>query len=486
MRTIMKSCFNQKDREYLENLIYLKNAHDEHKSLGIPLLGNDLYLNFLDYMKKTYDNSRQFPSENLFLINFPDLPKDTFTNVQVIPLEDFHVYVNNYINNRLNKTISNRIKELLNEIADDGLTQEIADQLEGFKKLSNKNKTPDISLRQYSRDNYDERLKRPMGMITGIEKLDNLIGGMDEGTVSVIAGYTSHMKTMFAINAAYLNSYYNGYNIAYFSLETPKDMMYDQLLSRHSHDSNFPKYQFIPHEKIRKCTLSQDEQDYLFNEIEPDLYTDYTDREGNKCKRGRVVFFDLSDFETFSFTEISNTLEALDDKLGGNLDAVIVDYAQLCKFVEGGTYLGDDNRIINYYVAYFRKIAQGFRSGKKKKKLIVILLSQINRESWKKAAKKDGYYDLTCLADANELERGASRVFTTYTSENMKIVKEAQVQLLKNRNGATMWEPEKVFADPEAYVYGDDFDSFGQALGGNISQNSLADALSVLDSDDLF
>ena len=495
MQVIIKSCFDQNNDEYLEYLVYMLEIHKEHKAYGISLLGEGLNLNVLEFMVESYENSLKFPSEKLFLMNFPDLPKDIFNNISIIPLEDFHVCVANYLKQRVNIAISNRMKELIGIVAKDGLTQEIAEEIDALKKLSNKSAAPDIQLRQYSCDNYAERLNKPLGMKTGIPQLDDLIGGMNEGTVSVIAGFTSHYKTMFAINIARLNAYNNGYNIAYFSLETPKDIMYDQYLSRHSYDMKFQKYDYIPHVKIHRCALSQEEQDYLFNTIEPDLYQDFLARDGKIRKRGLTTFFDLSDFETFSFSEISNVLEALDDKLNGRLDALIVDYVQLCKFMEGGAHLGDDNRIINSYVAFFRKLAQGFRSGSKKKKLIVILLSQINRESWKKASKnKDnrGCYDLTCLADANELERGASRVFTTYTSENMKFNKEAQVQLLKNRHGQTMTEPKSVYADPEPYFFGEENDSFGQTVsstagstvGSTMLQKAIDDILSALDNQD--
>ena len=46
-------------------------------------------------------------------------------------------------------------------------------------------------------------------------------------------------------------------------------------------------------------------------------------------KRGKVIILDESDFKTFSFGEISSVIEKVDDKLGGKLDCVIVDYIQL-------------------------------------------------------------------------------------------------------------------------------------------------------------
>ena len=62
----------------------------------------------------------------------------------------------------------------------------------------------------------------------------------------------------------------------------------------------------------------------------------------------------------FSFGEISSVIEKVDDKLGGKLDCVIVDYIQLCKFSgQGVTY--DANSQINSYVTFFRRLAQNFK-----------------------------------------------------------------------------------------------------------------------------
>ena len=500
---LIKSCFNSTNPEMKEHLDFLLSEHKRYKKdqidifwkpkKPIPLAPDCYEIDFLEYMQTSFENSGQFPSENLFRLKFP-AAKINFATVSTIPVEDFRVYIANLIRDKLNKISSNFLYNLTSHVAKNGIDDEVQEYVAEIKKRTGKAKKPDIELRQDGRHNYLERLKRPLGLKTGISRLDDSIGGMDTGTVTVIAGFTSHYKTMFAMNVAYNNSYHYGYNIAYLTLETPKEVMYDQLLCRHSYDIKFPMCEFIPQDAIRKQILSHDEMDYLFDVIEPDLHAPYHARDDNgklmydddsnpiTKDRGLVTFFDLSDFETFSFEEITNTLETLDDMLDGKLDVVIVDYVQLCKFMEGGASLGsDDNKIINAYIAFFRKLAHGFRSGSQKKQLIVVLLSQINRNSWLKATKNEGRYDLTCLADANELERGAARVITTYTTENMKVTSDAQVQLLKNRHGATLPDPINVFARPDAYVYGEESDIIGQGFGGYLPTNNIMGALSALD-----
>ena len=283
-------------------------------------------------------------------------------------------------------------------------------------------------------------------------------------------GYVTHNTTM-SLNIAHLNAYELGYNICYLSLETPKEDINWNLLSCHSYSTKFQRYNFVSHAKMRWGTMTADEEDFIFNEVEPDLKNDYIDDDGNTRKRGKVIILDESDFKTFSFGEISSVIEKVDDKLGGKLDCVIVDYIQLCKFSgHGVTY--DANSQINSYVTFFRRLAQNFKKEIKEdgteevRQLTMILLAQINRSSWQKASRNDGRYDITCLADANELERGSARVFTTYTSEDLKARKSAQVQILKNRAGQTMYDPVTVYADGEAYVFMSE-DGMNSSFGGD-------------------
>jgi hypothetical protein len=268
--------------------------------------------------------------------------------------------------------------------------------------------------------------------------------------------------------------------LVYISLETPKEDMYFNLYCRHSLEEKFNKYNCIPHDNIRQMKLSQEQFDYLHSVVVPDLSSPSLDRGGNPCERGQLIILDESDFVTMSFTDIYNVLEQIDIKLGGKLDGFIVDYAQLCKFTDNAKGM-DDNRIINSYITFFRRLTQKFRSGKHKKKLIGIILSQINRTSWLKASRKDGYYDLTCLADANELERGSYRVMTTYTTEEKKNAGSAQVQILKNRGGTTMLNPLEVSALGESYYFGDSRDNVNATLGV-MESNNLADVFDIFNN----
>lgn len=293
---------------------------------------------------------------------------------------------------------------------------------------------------------------------------------VDGSPTYCLNGYVTHNTTM-SLNIAHLNAYELGYNICYLSLETPKEDINWNLLSCHSYSTKFQRYNFVSHAKMRWGTMTADEEDFIFNEVEPDLKNDYIDDEGNTRKRGKVIILDESDFKTFSFGEISSVIEKVDDKLGGKLDCVIVDYIQLCKFSgHGVTY--DANSQINSYVTFFRRLAQNFKKEIKEdgteevRQLTMILLAQINRSSWQKASRNDGRYDITCLADANELERGSARVFTTYTSEDLKARKSAQVQILKNRAGQTMYDPVTVYADGEAYVFMSE-DGMNSSFGGD-------------------
>ena len=159
---------------------------------------------------------------------------------------------------------------------------------------------------------------------------------------------------------------------------------------------------------------------------------------------GQIKILDETDFKTFSMSEIREKLEAVEDemmeKTGYGLDAVVWDHANLFKFNSSGKRRQNEGSEINEYVSFIRKLSMTFRKDKDTglmKKLSMVILAQVNRDGWKRSVKNKGRYDLRALAEANELERAAQLIFTIFTDDNMKMAKEATVQLLKNRNGVT-------------------------------------------------
>lgn len=487
MKNLLFNCFGKSDKTCVDNLqIYLDESENFKKGYKVDKLLTKNEKSYIEYLIKSFEDSGVVPSLDLFEKVYPETAGQ-FVNCVVV--DDLRNYVFNLLDKRVNNYISERLAVLNKDVRDYGITVEITDEFNRLQALSNRNKAKDIEIKLDARTEYESKKLRPSGLQTGIREVDSRIGGMSPGTVTTIAGFTSQYKTTFALNIARLNAYYLGYNIVYLSLETPKQDMYWNLLSCHSYETKFSKYNFIGHEKMRQCKLLKDEEDYLFNVVEKDLKEDYIDEDGVKRSRGKIIILDESDFNTFSFGEVSAVIEKVDDELGGTLDAVIVDYVQLCKFSgEGVTY--DANSQINSYVTFFRRLAQRFRREVDKstgeetiRQLTVILLAQINRTSWQKASRNEGRYDITCLADANELERGSYRVFTTYTDEDKKARKTAQVQILKNRTGQTMYDPCTVYADGESYVFMDE-DSMSQSFNAD-GQSSIDSAFSMLDSSDL-
>ena len=492
MRNIIYSCFSKSDPTYIEALEMFEMESDNYvKNFKVSGVLHEKEREYFDFIIKSFQGSGTTPSQKLMCDMFPELKTqfmDT-TGITEISSSDLRVYIFNLVDARVNEYVSKRIAELNIKVRESGITSEIASEFDKLQKLSNRNKAKDIDISIDGKENYTNLKLRPLGMVTGIKAIDDKIGGMNEGTMSVIAGFTSQFKTTFAVNIAYLNSYFYGYNVAYITLETPKQDMYWNLLSLHSYDTKFSKYSFIGHDRMRQCKLTPEEESYLFDVVEMDLKESKMEVNGEQHNRGKIVFLDESDFDSFSFGEIQAVLEKVDEKLGGNLDAVIVDYIQLCKF-SGKGVISDETTQINAYASFFRRISQNFKkitneNGEEKtKQLIVVLLSQIRRESWRKAATHNGVYDITCMSDSSELEKSAMRIFTTYTTEEMKQRKVAQVQILKNRTGQTLIaEPATVFADGEFYAFMDEdgMDTNTFAVSGDAT-SSLEAAFSGIGS----
>ena len=464
METVFKSLLNKSTEDYLSYIDYFL---DVERKVLISTQEEQAFL----FLKESYENSGTTPTEDYFLQKF-DMMKVPFKSAKALSLVDLKVHVANLIHKRVNQDASKNLMKIATEVAQSGFTYEHLDLIRQYAHLSQEDVVVDTTKSSDSfRDFYNQKKQQPTGLQTFIKDIDTKIGGMGPGSLTTLAGYTSHGKTTLAANIAYNNAKKLNYNICYISLEVPKeDMMYN-FLSRHSFEPKFTQFAYVPHEKMRFCTMSDEEEKFIMEDVLNDFMT-----EG-----GKIRILDETDFKTMSFGEIREKLENVDDQMieetGYPLDAVFVDHAQLLKFSQNGKKFSSEIAMMNEYISFFRKLAIDFRKDSEgnSRKLAVLLLSQINREGWKKAVKNNGQYNLNALAEANELERGSQIIMTIFTDEQLKLANEARIQLLKNRNGVTMTEPASLFADFRAYVIGDDMQGFSDTM-------SMDDLESVFDS----
>lgn len=226
----------------------------------------------------------------------------------------------------------------------------------------------------------------------------------------------------------------NGISTSMISLEMPVRYLYAQMLSCFSFSPSWPGSP-IPSLSIIKGELSEE-----------DLFDLYKCEEAFKALPGKIFIFGVDDLSG----SVDKALPSVcHDLARRGCSTLIVDHVQLLKYYIPGT------RDVSGVDSIIKKLTDTAleldRSGHDFR---IILLSQINRESYKKALRRGGRYDITAMAEYNELEKSCTYMLAIFSTEEMKEMKEASVQLLKNRLGATIEEPTTVFVDPSFCVFG--------------------------------
>jgi len=290
---------------------------------------------------------------------------------------------------------------------------------------------------------YTARENLPAGLLTFVQPVDELIGGVEIGTMMVLLGFTGHFKTTAAINMLYNNCVVLGYNVAFFTMEVPKEQVSLAILSRHSFNPKFHSvHPPVKAMSIRKNLLEEDEKKFLFDVVEPDLYEnkDY----------GKFYLLENYDFATIDVPGMSAMLNELSLKDGSTIDCLMVDYLQLFQYLPVPPNVPKGISVGDFFVREFAELAKNCNG----KRMAVILLSQANREGHKRAVRNDGKYDLQALAEFHELERSASYILSLYTDDQMREINEVKVCLMKNRFGNIMDNPVTILTDPQYCVLG--------------------------------
>lgn len=450
MDKIIKTVLGKSDEKYYR---YVELLLDVEKRMLISPQEEKL----LEFLRESFENSGTLPTEEFVVSKFPEY-KVPLSSAHEISLHDLRVEYYNLITQRTNQNASRELMKIAQEVSQAGLTYDHMDRVRQYLRLTDEEEIVDVTDSPESfRDYYQKKKEQPQGMRTYIRQIDDNIGGLGYGMLMVLMGYVAQYKSTLALNIVYNNAKKLKYNICMISLEMPKEDILFNFLCRHSYEPEFSEHAFIPAKKIRQCELSEEEEAYVFGQVLDDFYDP---------SKGMIKILDETDFKTLSFGEIRAKLEEVDDemfeKTGYGLDAVVVDHIGLLKFNGTGRHDIDGND----YVSFFRKLGISFRKSEDgtMRKLMTILLAQVNREGYKRAEKNKGRYDLRAIAEFNELERAGQVIVSIFTDEDMKLAKEAVACLLKNRYGATIADTISVYADPESQVVGEEMEGFSTVM----------------------
>lgn len=347
-----------------------------------------------------------------------------------------------FISNKTKMKLTSELTNIAMDIAKPG--SNIKEAQEKLLKIINSTKDTEETnkINTYDIENKLEELhNKPEvhGIPFGIDFIDDQYPGTTPGSFTIIGGYTGSMKTTLAVNHIFIGML-QGYNSVYFSLEVSEEDLIYNLMSLYTITCTSEP---IKRDDIKKLKFKDKEK---FNKIFTDLMS----------LPGKINIYDESMIESYSQTAFNSIIHKVDEefkeKTSRGLDIIVLDHAQLLKYDSDSKNNIDPYKVLNSWTDYFRKFAS--RDNK-----AVILVSQTSRGGYEYATKHGGQYLLTGLAEANELERGATCVITVYSNDELKSSGQLSVQILKSRYSPPMLEPITTDIKPEYYLVGSGYNT---------------------------
>lgn len=257
-----------------------------------------------------------------------------------------------------------------------------------------------------------ERMNRkddPVRMLTGIDGVDGLTGGIYRKELMVLGAKTSSGKTALAMFIAH-NIAHRKKSVLYFSFE----MTGDQTMSR-----LFTGYANVEADRLRIGGLRKEDLKLMKAYAE----------------RLKGVPFYFANPPSMSLAALRAEIMLKQRK--GECDVVVIDYLHSAAPLPEGKETQE---------AVIRSMITGLKSIAVEANCAMIVLSQLNRESVKRGEEKSKYIPmLTDLRDSGAVEYVADCVLMLSRPElddpkynkYSKGPKQIDIYVLKNRNGAT-------------------------------------------------
>lgn len=245
-------------------------------------------------------------------------------------------------------------------------------------------------------DELHKRDSRYRGLETGFTDLDNLLSGLQDSNLIVLAARPGQGKTAFVINITQFISAVTKQPVGIFSLEMSKEELVDRLLISQAN---------IDAWKLKTGKLSEDDFEKLSNAM------------GELAEA--PIFID--DTPGISIAEIRSKARRLQMEHG--LKLIVVDYMQL---VAPGRRF--ENRVQE--VTY---ISQSLKNLARELKIPVIGVSQLSRAVEQRGDRKPQLAD---LRESGSIEQDADVVMFLYSrDEEFTPQRIVNINIAKHRNG---------------------------------------------------
>jgi len=233
------------------------------------------------------------------------------------------------------------------------------------------------------------------GVPTGFTDLDNMLAGMQDSNLIILAARPGIGKTTFATNIAQYAAVEKKMPVGYFALEMSNLEMVDRMLVSQAN---------IDAWKLKTGNLKDDDFARLSEAMgilaEAPLYIDDTP--------GQTIL------------ELRTKARRLHSQVG--LKLLVVDYLQLC--------VGD--RTYDSRVTEVGSISQGLKNLARELRIPVLALSQLNRGV---ENRNDKTPQLADLRESGSIEQDADVVMFMYR-ENDDNMEDMKLAIAKHRNGA--------------------------------------------------
>lgn len=311
------------------------------------------------------------------------------------------VLAKNYANTIINEYKARTVKELFSRVSlrpkdiDETIAECLA-KLEGLQKSEESNLKSMKKIVEENKGNYFIPDKPTSGIQFGLDKLDEYLGDLPKGDVTVVAARPSVGKSaLVAQIIMYLCR--KGLKVGYFNLEMPETQVYERFVS------NVGQLSLI-RLKRAKAFLGDEQEKFEKANEEIAGYNLYisSSRKVSKMKA---------------------------ESRHQNFDVVVVDHLQLSE--SDKNYNGNRNGEIGENSRKLKALGMELKAH-------VILISQLNRDVERRDSKEPNMAD---LRESGDIEQDASNIIFIWNlsdKENLRSYKGIKIE--KNRNGILMRE----------------------------------------------